>query len=99
MKLERIPESHLELPHLFAYYDREKEEVNWVLDSAQIWYMPCMGDGTNMYQVIRNGNALIVSATCWYHCKGEFSVKVTDLEPDEAVKKVDEAAELFALEF
>lgn len=98
MKLERLPQSSSEKPALYGYVNVSKNKVEWALDSADLMDLPSMGDGTNIYQIWRDCDAIVGCATCWYHDKGEFQVKVTDMTPEEFVRKLEEAADLFGTE-
>lgn len=97
MKFERLPQSSSEKPALYGYIN-SKNKVDWALDSADLMELSPMGDGTNTYQIWREGDAIVGCATCWYHPKGEFQVKATDLTPEEFVKKLEEASDLFGSE-
>ena len=94
MQIERLPTAENEDPILFAWikHDEDGPNVNWIIDSTDIWGMDFMKDGTEVWQVHREGDAVVVQATQWYAPRGEFKLKVSFLEPDQVVFMAEQCA-------
>lgn len=95
IKFERLPVSKLETPVLYGSYDCYKDKVSWVIDSEDVYDMTSMGDGTNWYQVWREGNKVCLAATCWFESGGAYELKITDIPPKQAVQSMECCAESF----
>lgn len=92
MQIERLPQGQTDKPFLYGAYDHEKKIVKWILDDPDMWSRDDMMDGTNWFQVWRVNDVIHVQATQWYHPRGDFALRVTDLKPDHAVALAERAA-------
>lgn len=94
MKLERLPTSPTEKPALLGAYDAEKNKVIWAVDGDALYDSPLFMDGTNWFTVWRRNDVVHCQATQWYHSRGDFCMRVTDLTPDDAVALASKSADL-----
>lgn len=92
MLIERLPQSSTESPALYGAVDLTTGVVKWTLDDDQNFQREDYQDGTNWFQVWRMNDQVMIEATQWYHEKGCFAMRMTDLTPTEAIYVADKAA-------
>lgn len=94
MNIDRLPKSRTEKPALLAAVDVTKGHVKWLLDDDGNYERDDFGDETNWFIVFRQNDVIHVEATQWYHPRGDFAIRVTDLTPEQAVWFADKSATL-----
>jgi len=92
MDLKRLPTTPTETPQLMGAYDAEKNRVMWAIDGEAFYQSETFMDGTNWFIVWRVNDVIHCQATQWYHARGDFCLRVTDLTPDQAVAMASRAA-------
>lgn len=92
MQIERLPTSPTDTPALLGAYDRDNNVVKWLLDDDGNYQRDDFGDETNWFQVYRVNDVIHVVATQWYHPRGDFAIRVTDIDPSQAVALADASA-------
>lgn len=99
MKLERLPTSPTEKPLLLGLYDEEKNQVVWAMNNDVLYDSPRFVDGSNWFSVWRINDVIHCQATQWYHQRGDFCIRVTDLTPDQAVAMAEQSAKIASAYF
>ena len=92
MELSRLPDSPTSKPALFACFDAEKGVVSWALDGEELYSAERFMDGTNWFQVWKRNDVIHVQATQWYHPRGDFCMRITDVTPEQAVVLAEKTA-------
>lgn len=87
MSLHRLPKSPNEDFPLMAYV-KDDGSVSWVMYDSEFYNRSDSNEDWEWYDVWREEDAVCVKASCWFHDRGIFMVKVTDLEPSEVVRRV-----------
>lgn len=92
MELSRLPNSSTDKPAMLACFDSEKLKVSWALDGQDFYDCERFMDGTNWFQVWKRNDVIHVQATQWYHPRGDFCMRITDVTPEQAVALADKTA-------
>jgi len=75
-------------------YDRETNKVHWAVDGDILYNSPQFMDGSNWFMVWAINDVIHCQVTQWYHFSGDFSLRVTDLTPDDAVAMASLSADI-----
>lgn len=94
LQIERLPNSPTEQPALLGMYDELTNCVQWAIDDPTFYAAPAFMDGSNWFTVWKVNDVIHCQATQWYHPRGDFCMRVTDLTPDQAVAMASQAANL-----
>ena len=79
---------------LLGAYDAEKNKVIWAVDGDALYDSPLFMDGTNWFTVWRVNDVVHCRTTQWYHPRGDFCMRVTDLTPADAVALASKSADI-----
>tara|TARA_R110000851_G_scaffold16046_3_gene52581 strand:+ start:20404 stop:20733 length:330 start_codon:yes stop_codon:yes gene_type:complete len=85
MDIQRLPTSQSQEPLLMGSYNHDTRTVKWCLNDDENYDRQDFSDGTNWFTVWRHNEMIHVRATQWYHSRGDFCMRITDVSPDQAV--------------
>ena len=97
MDIQRLPTSQSQEPLLMGSYNHDTRTVKWCLNDDENYDRQDFSDGTNWFTErvfgLEPGEVVIplldfpavVAATQWYHSRGDFCMRITDVSPDQAV--------------
>jgi len=94
MKIDYLPTEDDKEFSMYAYYDEQKNEVQWTGVSSNARYMDgVLGTEYAQFLVWRRGNIVIVEGCGWYSSDFHFRVEITE-QPDRVVILAHEMAGL-----
>lgn len=97
MPIERLPKS-VDAWQMVATYDPQTDRVLFALWNQHFGDDPPFMEEPNQWMVRREGQTIHVEAGVWFSPSGHFSISITTMDADVAVRMAEKAARWYTQE-